>query len=245
MNPVDGQLAFDFDEFAREDARRDLASRQGAPLHFTTDYYAPGELDEAFELWCFLNGTFGSVPHSHMWHRPSWAAGETEYGDHSIVTFTADLSPPRGAAGPGDVVYRASCEPCEWHKVDDSENGVVEAWHDHAVPGWRELPVIPAQVRVRDEKGLTKLAKAWISEHYPQYMQVAGAPIITERTPHTTRHVPGYSPWRGYDLSWTALDHPSSPSDRPVSAARRDLASAMGAESRQAPQLGADGGPRR
>mgnify|MGYP003561011560 CR=1 FL=1 len=36
-----GQLAFDFDEFEREDARNNLASWQGAPLHFTTDYYAP------------------------------------------------------------------------------------------------------------------------------------------------------------------------------------------------------------
>ncbi|WP_404442901.1 hypothetical protein LG315_08505 [Microbacterium marinum] len=31
--------------------------------------------------------------------------------------------------------------------------------------------------------------------------RVPGAPILTERGPYGTRHVPGYSPFGGYDLS--------------------------------------------
>jgi hypothetical protein len=57
-----------------------------------------------------------------------------------------------------------------------------------------------------DKGGLSKAAKKWITEPYPKSMQVAGAPIITERRPYGTRHVPGRSPWGGYDLSHTAVD---------------------------------------
>ena len=48
-----------------------------------------------------------------------------------------------------------------------------------------------------DKDGLSKAAKKWISEHDPPSMQVPGAPIITERRPFGTRHVPGRSPWGG------------------------------------------------
>lgn len=213
---LDGQLAFDFDEFEREDARNNLDSWQGAPLRFTTDYYAPEELDHAFQHWQFLYGNFGSIRRSHMWHRSFASGGVISFGDHSITTFSADLGPGREQLGPGDLLYQAICEPCGWHDVDDSENTVVEAWHDHAVPGWRELPVIPEQIRVRNEKGLTKLARTWIAERYPKHMQVPGAPIITERARPMTRHVGGYSPWGGYDLSSTALDRPAANTTPPV-----------------------------
>lgn len=230
--PLDGQLAFDFDELAREDARAALPSWQGAPLHFTTDYYPPAELEAAFKHWTFLNGNFGSYQRSHMWHRAVASGSGIEFEEHSIAVFFADLSPGRGVLGPRGSISQAVCEPCEWHQIGDSENSVVEAWHDHAVPGWRELPVIPASLRVRTESGMTKLAKTWIAEHYPKRMQVPGAPIITERAPHGTRHVPAYSPWGGYDLSATALDRPAVEAQEPASAARRELERAAGADPR-------------
>lgn len=204
--PDNVQLAFDFDEFEREDARANIASWQGAPLTFTTDYYSPGEFDTAFNHWRFLNGGFASIPRSHMWHGAPASGSNISFGEHSIVVLTADLRPDLGVIGPGELLYQAICEPCDWHQISHPENSIVEAWHDHAVPGWRELPIIPAQIRVRTETGLTKLAKAWIAEHYPKHMQIEGAPIITERAQFATRHVPGYSPWNGYDLSSIALD---------------------------------------
>lgn len=205
-----GQLAFDFEEFEREDARARLHEWAGAPLHFHTDYYPPAMLDEAFEHWRFINGSFGSFPRSHMWHR-SFADRSTEFGEHRAEAFSVDLRPKPGDTGPGDLLTMIVCEPCEWHSHGGRENEAVEAWHDHAVPGWRDLPVIPQAVRVRSESGLTKVALRWIEQRYPQHLQVPGAPIITERGPYGTRHVPGYSPWGGYDLSSTALDRPATP----------------------------------
>lgn len=214
MMQPDGQLAFDFDEFEREDARNDLASWQGAPLHLTTDYYSPAELDRAFRHWQFLYGSFSSIPNSHMWHRSAGAGGVVSFGDHSIVTFTAELRPDHGQLGPGDLLYQANCEPCGWHTVSNTENDVVEAWHDHGVPGWRELPIIPAQIRLDNGSGLTKMARTWIAEHYPKHMQIPGTPIITQRPSYGTRHVSGRSPWGGYDIASVALDRPGSEHER-------------------------------
>ncbi|MGD9429986.1 DUF6349 family protein [Arthrobacter russicus] len=101
-----------------------------------------------------------------------------------------------------------------------SKNTAVEAWHDHALPGWRRLPIVPARVRVRNDKGLTKQAREWITDHYPASAQVPGAPIITERGEYATRHVPNYSPWGGYDLSYTAV--PAELRQKSEAAARRE-----------------------
>ncbi|QPS33589.1 DUF6349 family protein [Brevibacterium casei] len=206
---TDGQLAFDFDEFAREEARDRLDEWAGAPLRFTQDYYPPKLLDEAFEHWTFLNGRFGSHARSHMWHRMLWNPETTEFGEHRAELFNAELRPEAGTEGPGGLLAQIVCEPCEWHAIDEDENIVVEQWHDHAVPGWRDLPVVPASIRVRDGSSLTKLAMTWIRERYPQHMQVPGAPIITARQSFATRHVPRYSPWNGYDLASVALDRPA------------------------------------
>lgn len=208
---MDGQLAFDFDGLAREEARAHMQECEGAPLHFTTDYYSPRELVEAFEHWQFLNGHFDSFAQSHMWHRGIAHEQVTVLGGHGGEMFTAELRSRPGEVGPGDLLAQMICEPCQWHVVTGDENTAVEAWHDHALPGWRNLPVVPRQIRVRNESGLTALAKAWIAERYPEHMQVPGAPIVTERAPVGTRHVPGYSPWGGYDLSSTALDRPTPP----------------------------------
>ena len=98
------------------------------------------------------------------------------------------------------------CEPCEWNAITDHENGAVELWHDHALPGWRELPIVPSRLRAMDKDRMSKATRRWIAEHDPNAMQVPGAPMVTERRPFGTRHVPGRSPWGGYDISHTAID---------------------------------------
>lgn len=229
---LDGQLAFDIDELVREDLRASAPEWQGAPLHFTTDYYAPQELVDAFLHWKFLNGNFGSIPRSHMWHTDYHGIdGRLRFGEHDLVMFSADLRAEHGHEGPGDLMHMAMCEPCEWHQISKSENDTAEGWHDHAIPGWRELPVVPAQIRVRNEKGLTPLAKKWIEANYPPEMQIPGAPIITERAPYGTRHVAGYSPWGGYDLSSTALDTPQPIEEPARSHATSLLSTASGQRS--------------
>ena len=208
-----GQLSFDIDALIHAAEVEAAPPWQGAPLHFTIGYFAPAALDKAFEQWCFLNGHFDSIAQSHMWHRYRALNEHVELGEHSIDTFTADLrcndhahrDPDEECSCVGDIVHLAICEPCGWHLVTGDENTAVEAWHDHALPGWRHLPIVPARVRVRNDKGLTKQAREWIAGHYPPWAQVPGAPIITERSEHATRHVPRYSPWGGYDLSHTAV----------------------------------------
>lgn len=121
------------------------------------------------------------------------------------------------------------CESCDWHQVNVGENTAVESWHDHAVPGWRELPIVPAHIPLSDGTKLTRTAEAWSSDHYPIEAQFEGAPIITQRSGLGTRHVPGRSPWGGYDLSQTALPPEQRLIDQPKpdkgrSKSQRDLA---------------------
>ena len=70
------------------------------------------------------------------------------------------------------------------------------------MPGWRELPVLPT-FKGRYERKQKTAALAWLAEHYPTGWQFDGAPVITQRSPHGTRHVPGRSPFGGYDFAAT------------------------------------------
>jgi hypothetical protein len=82
----------------------------------------------------------------------------------------------------------------------------VEAWHDHAWPGWRDLPILPLTPQTdRTDKGTSKRARAFFEAEYPTEFQQSGAPVITQRSRFGTRHVPNYSPWGGYDLCSIAV----------------------------------------
>lgn len=209
---VGGQFTFD-DLFHEAEVEAD-PPWTGAPLHFTTGYHSPAEFDAAFEHWQFLHkGQIGAYAASRMWHRAIAVPGGVSVGAHGFDMFTADLrcepwthdGPHDGCSCVGGLTYQSICEPCGWHDLSEDENGAVEAWHDHAVPGWRDLPIVPAHIPISDGARLTMTARAWIVEHYPPEFQFVGAPILTERS-GGHRHVPGRSPWGGYDLSHTAVD---------------------------------------
>jgi len=59
----------------------------------------------------------------------------------------------------GALMYQPICKPCEWSGITDRENDAVEMWHDHALPSWRELPIVPSRLRLMDKDGLSKAAK--------------------------------------------------------------------------------------
>jgi hypothetical protein len=214
MNALE-QMTFDIDallaEVNPEPPRPKYVGR--APLHFTQDYFTPGELAAAFHEWCEINGSFGSHPRSHMW--VGFATGLAPDG-HTLSTMHADIrchgpayDHPRGCSCPGDLLYRAQCDICHFVAVG-RESDVIEAWHDHAWPGWRDLPVVPQDVRPR-AGGFSKSEKAalaWATKNYPTEWQMPGAPVITERGTAGSRPAPGYSPWGGYDISATALAEP-------------------------------------
>ena len=208
------QLAFDIEAMLHDAAIEAAPAWSGAPLHYTSTYYPPAELDAAFEHWQFLHAHDKTHVNSRMWHRSISVPESRALAGHGYVLYTADLrcepwnhsDKHDGCTCLGELMYQAICEPCEWNGITDSENDAVEMWHDHALPGWCELPIVPSRLRMMDKDALSKAAKKWISEHYPKPMLVPGAPIITERRPYGTRHVPGRSPWGGYDLSHTAVD---------------------------------------
>jgi hypothetical protein len=206
-----GQIAFDIDALIHDaDLRAAPAWGGPAPLRFTTGYYTPGQLAAAFERWCFEHGSFGCIPRSHMWH-PAITMGDanTDTAGHDLAVLTADLRCDHHGERcqcVGTLLTRAICETCRWH-ADGTEQHAVEAWHDHAWPGWRTLPVAPLGITKWDDRGRpTEKLAAWIEEHQPVAWQLPGAPIITERARYGTRHVPHRSPWGGFDLSHTALN---------------------------------------
>jgi len=208
---------FDLDDF------EEVAPYGGpAPLSFTADYYTPAELLAArAHLSRVLGNGWPRRAPNHTWGLAITLGWCGHAPGHSLCVLTADLRcacrfPYTWAEwdeiGPcycvGDLLYQANCEECRWHTIG-SERAVVEAWHDHAWPGWRDLPVVPFELcdrtggmdpaRALDKKGAAK-ARAWVIEHYPAEWQVSGAPVRTEREPVGSRHVPGYSPWGGFDM---------------------------------------------
>jgi Family of unknown function (DUF6349) len=208
------QLAFDIEGMIHEAAVEAAPEWTGAPLRFTTTYHSPADLHAAFAHWQFLHKLDNSRSQSRMWHRAITVPGGVDVGEHGFDFFSADLrcEPWKHAEPHGDCLcvgelsYMAICEPHGWHVIAGDEKSAVEGWHDDAFPGWRELPILPARLRDLEKTGISKAARKWIKEHYPKSMQVVGAPVITERSSMGTRHVPGRSPWGGYDISHTAVD---------------------------------------
>lgn len=187
-----------------------------APLGFTSAYFTPDELLEARKelartrgYWAKDHPTFGV-----------WMLGITTgwcgtAPGHSLCVLQTDLrcrcSFPYPVAewekiGPcscvGDLLYQANCPDCRWHHISANENETVMAWHDHAWPGWRDLPVLPAKLRAqRGNRKMTPKLEAWLEANYPPEFRVNGAPIITDRGGEGTRCVPGFSPFGGYDMA--------------------------------------------
>lgn len=192
---MDQPALFDLDQIAR-DAVTDTPWH-GSPLTFTTGYYSPTEHQEAWDRWKAERGQLGMRRKSHMWTTAP-ATFSMPAGTHHLDILSADLrcEHREPCACVGDLLYLAICEPCAWHQITDEENGAVEAWHDHAIPAWRELPPLPKGIDHDSPKAAT-----FVDKHYPEQWKREGAPIRTHRSPHGGRHVSGRSPFGGYDLA--------------------------------------------
>ena len=175
-------------------AQEEAASAEwaGAPLGFTTDFWPVGDLMHAFEHWEVLNPQRPSYRASRMW-RPALTVPSARVHGHDFDLLIADLrcEHRERCECVGGLYYRASCDECRWHVIADRENAAVEAWHDHAMPGWRDLPV------------MTSVSAA--TDRQPDDWRFDGAPIRTLRTSPGNRHVPGRSPFGGYDLAAEAV----------------------------------------
>ena len=88
-----------------------------------------------------------------MWHPAYPGQGDrTVTEGHELHIFHADTRcresdhDHTAAPLPDDLTSQGICPACRWHMIDRSEGAIVEAWHDHAMPGWRELPVLPGKL---------------------------------------------------------------------------------------------------
>lgn len=198
---------FDMAEFEREAVA--ATPWEGVPLRYVTDYHHPDDLAAAFKRWTDEHGNFGCLMRSHMWHRAYFGRQDVAASDeaHELHMLNADtrcdLAEHDHSADPlpGGLMYQANCPPCRWHVITEHENEAVEAWHDHAMPGWRALPILPTKLSTADEKKARAAAAKWCAENYPAEWQRPGAPVITRRGAYGGRHVGGRSPFGGYDLA--------------------------------------------
>lgn len=199
---------FDLDAMILEADRANAPAWTGAPLRYHEEPRTPEELDDAFDRWIFEHGRAGCYPDSHMWHRYPWGPqAMPRVRGHQLTVYAASVS-CRGRdhdhqdepLPAGNERFQAICAPCGWRLISEELDTVIETMHDHAFPGWRDLPVVPRKCTGIPPRGRDPL-REWVEANYPAHWQQPGHPIITERGGIGTRHVPDRSPWGGYDLS--------------------------------------------
>lgn len=172
---------------------------------FTLDILSAEEMDRAWTWWTRANGRFGSWRLFHQWRINDLASSPLASG-HECMTVQAYLgcaSFPFAHADRvtcscvGGDVHRTVCAPCDWASdVVTTESAAVQAWHDHAWPGWRDLPVVDGQG--------TRPTATWakrLESVYPDGWGKPGAPVLTRRSHRMSRDVPRRSPWGGWDMA--------------------------------------------
>ncbi len=99
---------------------------------------------------------------------------------------------------PGHLRYKSACKPCAWAgPVHSEENRAVEDAMDHAWPGWRTQPAMPA-VPYGDHA-----VRGWLAEArriYPPGWVDRGGPVRTLRGSAGTRHHDGTA-WGGFNMA--------------------------------------------
>ncbi|UCR89272.1 DUF6349 family protein [Mycetocola spongiae] len=214
--------------FAFDDFEQPRAWPHQVPPHFTTAYFQADELRAASayasELY-LATAPYGTPAHAEAWNRkermwqPSPVDGQyRDANGHQFDLFTAGdgycpcpsvgfrANPECQCVKPGCVL--AQCDTCQWRTFQRGEPAAVAAWHDHAFPGWRDLPVVPPSVKRRDDRMEPhRDLRQWCLDHYPaEWLALPSAPIVTERGGAGTRSVPHMSPWGGFDISHTLRD---------------------------------------
>jgi Family of unknown function (DUF6349) len=171
-----------------------------------------------FEKWKAEYGSWGSLLRSHAWtvtytssSEPSERCQPTLLAAHLSVRIGTDSSAwPDcdccASSGEG-LYYRGACRnpDCNWEGVPvGDENPGAEEAHDHAWPGWRDVPVVtkwPGRGSSRKDKEADARWQAQVVPQYPPGWLEAGGPIRTYRKPPGTRHNGMYAtPWGGYDM---------------------------------------------
>lgn len=207
------------------DPKPELTYEGRAPLRFHVDHYRASELDAAAE---YLADLRKSMPWQEWkarggdrgaWIRASWLT-DFEAAEHRLEQWHSDtrcddrehrelFDYPLHCPCVGAMLTYGACVYCGWWAVGH-EGQIAAWWHDHAMPGWRDLPIVPREIAKwasLGEKPAKKKLDAWVAEVQPEAWRFQGAPIITEREEHGMRSHPG-SVLGGWDMSHTILDLP-------------------------------------
>lgn len=153
------------------------------------------------EAWVKEHGLFNAAYRYPGWRiEPTGSLGDGGRGHtHYLLSVYDD----------GALKHRAICDACGWGTPVGTERETVALWHDHAWPGWRDLPVVPLDIAPRGggmdlKRAYDKVAARrgcdWVQANYLTDWHVDRAPILSERSGYGTRDVPGYSPWAGFDI---------------------------------------------
>jgi hypothetical protein len=198
------------DLFAEVDAAEKERRFNEAPKLFNIGQRGYFARLAAFEQWVEEHGHFDSFRGSHAWHAQ---LGSVRFGAEQRTStcrptiLTADLRCDHSSEDcfcMGDLLYRGACLHCEWEgSVRDCENSAVEDAHDHAWPGWRDLPLVGRRPEAGTSAKQKQTMARWverINDRYPTGWLETGGPIRTTRRRYGTRHVPNHTGFGGYDL---------------------------------------------
>lgn len=120
------------------------------------------------------------------------------------TVMSVDTRPDtRGDPGPGELLYRGAClgRGCTWEgPIRLEENAAVEDAHDHALPWWRQLPVVegPKVFQVKRRTEIDRIVAAYEAA-VPGCTSHPMCPIRTWRARFAGRHHDG-GLLGGYDL---------------------------------------------
>ena len=159
------QIAFDIDQLLRAAERETLPAWEGMPMfQFTTNYYSVAEHDAMFARRKLEDYHYSKARHTWGQALCMDLPGATVDG-HTFTAYTADLrctcsfgyrtvtefEAAGGCRCPGTLLTKAVCDGCSWHHIG-TESQAVEAWHDHAFPGWRGAANVPGEASWLDGK---------------------------------------------------------------------------------------------
>lgn len=198
-------MTVQLDMFAEtEAAEREERADQAPSLYASPTRGLHSRILEA-QWWMGEFGSSGWARRSHAWHpdicEPSDATGRCQ---PTSMVAELDCDCPDGCSCVGGCVFRGACRMCAWEgELRASSSEAVEDAHDHAWPGWRNLPTVDRNPgRGSGRRELTAFTKwvASVTAVYPAGWLESGGPIRTERL-GGMRHVPRATGFDGYDLS--------------------------------------------
>ena len=213
------QAAGQLDLFAEYEAAEQQRRAAEAPSLFDASHQGYFTRIAALQQWKQDYGNFGCYQRSHAWHAELTAQAEQPTEACRPTILMADLRCDHfdgDCMCVGDLVYRGACLHCPWEgPVRDEANLAAEDAHDHAWPGWRDLPIAPRRpesgTNSKHRQALARWTKT-VTDTYPDQWLESGGPIRTSRRRYGTRHIPNHTGFGGYDLCGEVVDQPQAAS---------------------------------